>query len=258
MKFTVLTTILLATTSLNASKFENFIKQGLENIIINDGNNSNSNEDSSGFNGNNFGNKDAETYNGPTSLSQKKLKKLTVYGPTNLDRVNIAGKLDVSGPLEANQVQINELKVAGPVNLNNAKVGFFNVQGPFEMRDSQVNGASTLYGPLKARGSKFTKGVTVYADKLRFENSSAQSLIVITQGKGKDDKGLSFDLGNNMKITIGGDDKNENQSGGPAVYLEEGSKILGNVEFKGKPGKVILRDGSKVQGNVINGKTVNE
>jgi len=253
MKFTILTTILIATTSLNASKFEKFIQQGLENMIINDGDNSQS------YDGNSAS-KDAETYNGPTSLSQKKLQKLTIYGPADLDRVNIAGKLDVSGPLEANQVQINELKVAGPVSLSNAKVGFFNIQGPLELRDSQVNGgASTLSGPLKARGSKFTKPLTVYSNKLRFENSSAQALTVITQGKGKDDKGLSFDLGNNMKITIGGDENNnENRSDGPVVYLEDGSKILGNLEFKGKPGKVILRDGSKVQGKVINGKAVNE
>ena len=246
MKSTIVSIILLVPSALNASKFESFIKQSLETII--DG------ADQPQLHKESSTSKGAETYNGPTFLSGKKFKKLTVYGPTDLRDVNVSEKLDVAGPLSVNKAQINEIKVAGPVDLNGSKIGFFNIYGPLDIKDSQINEDSTLYGPLEAIGSKFDKGLTVYARELHFESSSLKSLIVFYSRK--DEKGLNFNLGNKIKITIGGNSDDETKSDSPIVYLKKGSKIFGGVEFKGDPGKVILEDGSKVHGKIINGKVI--
>lgn len=133
-------------------------------------------------------------------------------------------------------VNVNGTTILGDTDINgmlNATDGSFNklnVNGTASLIQCTINDIAQIKGTLTASSSKFENTLSIYSNMTRFINSKV-----------------------NYNLTINHTDNKEQ-----IVYLDNHSEVNGDVTFEDKNGKVIVRGGSKVTGNIYGGKLINQ
>ncbi|MEB3702375.1 hypothetical protein Bealeia1_01480 [Candidatus Bealeia paramacronuclearis] len=197
-----------------------------------------------------------KVFYGPTNLSHKTHSDLTIHGPSDLDTLNVNGKLEVTGPLTAKGLKASHLKVTGPLSLKASDIGDATVHGPVELKTITAKGAFTVYGPLVSEGSRFLNSLIAYTNKVELINSHIRGITIVFQNKQSGSFG--FDVGDSISVTIQGtiyDLKNLKKTE-PILYVDSKSTIAGNVVFQGRQGLLVLGRGATFNGKVINGAVV--
>lgn len=133
-------------------------------------------------------------------------------------------------------VSVNGTTIEGPTHINgmltadDASFASLNVNGSVSLMQCSVNTEADIKGSLKASSSKFESSLDIYSGSTRFINSK---------------------VNNNLHVHHT-DTKNQE------VYLDNNSEVGGDIVFDDGHGKVYLRGGSKVVGNVIGGELINK
>jgi hypothetical protein len=183
----------------------------------------------------------ADTFNGPTKLSSNsKLTNITIYGPANLDQIQtdsitVTGPaefedittsqgIEVTGPTKGKNIKSSSLTVTGPLKVENLSTNSLVVMGPTKLEHSTINGSTTITGPLKAKDSKFND-ITVTAGEIELKKSLVKSILV--------KKDLAYST---------------------QVLTLNSTMVSGDVIFESGQGKIILENGSKIQGTVTGAK----
>lgn len=186
----------------------------------------------------------AETYNGPTELSNKRAKDIVINGPADLKNIE-ADTLTVKGPSNFENLTVNESsQFFGPVHGENGRLGNLTTKGPISGKNLIVNKLDVrgnvsvtrmevkqnaeIRGALVAVDSKF-RDLTIYADEIILEDVKMGNLLVKSEGT-----------------------KVQN------LILKGKTVISGNVTFEGGNG-VIVKEGTSaiIKGNLQGGKLAN-
>lgn len=81
-------------------------------------------------------------YYGPTNLSNRKSENLTIYGPAELNQMDISNKTLIKGPVEAKHSLFHDVQIDGIANFDNVKVAKITIHGPLYASNSQLTEAS--------------------------------------------------------------------------------------------------------------------
>jgi hypothetical protein len=150
----------------------------------------------------------AETFNGPTVLSEKvfedlvingpaelknvKAKSLTVQGPLKFHRIEITGKTSVTGPMTGVEGKLENVTVKGPFRAKKLKINTLNVTGPVAIARFTFSGDAKINGPLEAKHGHFqnlTAGSDEGGDSISLYNVTAKNIVI---RKGKKDEILTL------------------------------------------------------------------
>lgn len=115
--------------------------------------------------------------------------------------------------------------VSGSLALKNATLDNMEIAGNAKMDGAFVNGNTDVLGPLNAKFCNFEGNVLINSDKSTLKECAV-----------------------NGSLTMESKDKS------PILELQCGTKISGNLTFKGKPGIVKKSKDSTLKGHVVNGK----
>ena len=139
----------------------------------------------------------ADTFDGPTALSDRQFGNLIINGPAQLNNVK-AVSLTVNGPLQFSQLEVSktsqvvgpitnsekgnfkQLNVKGPLAAGSVQCDGLAVFGPANVRDWMVKGRTVIVGPLIAKNSTFSD-VEITADKVVFENTTVNNILIKQQ-----------------------------------------------------------------------------
>lgn len=150
----------------------------------------------------------AETFNGPTVLSEKsfdeleingpadlkhvRAKSLTVKGPLKFHRLEIDGTTTVTGPMTGIEGKFEDVNVNGPFRAKKLKIRTLNVTGPVALARFTFSGDAKIKGPLEAKHGHFqnlTAGSDEGGNSVSLYNITAKN---ITINKGKQEEVLSL------------------------------------------------------------------
>lgn len=146
------------------------------------------------------------------------------------------GKGEVNSLIGNGMVTVNGTTILGDTDVNgmlNATDGSFNklnVNGTVSLVQCTVNETAQVKGALIASSCKFENTLSIFSNMTRFINSKI-----------------------NYNLTINHTDNKEQ-----IVYLDNHSEVNGDIIFEDKNGKVIVRGGSKVTGNIYGGKLIQD
>lgn len=148
------------------------------------------------------------------------------YGVCLLNKETV-DKMICHGPAVLKDATIKgDVKVSGALTGTNINAKGVMIGGGATLKDCTINGLADINGNLDASRVDFEQNLLVTAGDIRLSDSSVKGSIVV-------------------------DMDNEHS---PRVYLECGSIVSDNVEFKGKKaGLVQVTDDSSVKGKVVNG-----
>ena len=148
---------------------------------------------------------------------------MQTYGSTYCDAGNV-DELNASGIVNINRTHVmGASNIKGSLNAQSAIFKSLNIYGNAYLKNVKVNDGTKITGYLEAIQSHF-ENLDVAADKVILDQTSINHLVV-TQSQGG--------------ITL--------------IVLKNGSKVNGNICFKGVKGHVRLEGGSTINGQVING-----
>jgi hypothetical protein len=207
-----------------------------------------------------------------------------VLGDAELDGVKIAEKCKVLGKAHFNDVTIGgDFKVLGKCKqLNRVQVnGDCSLQGKMTLDDVKVMGSWSILGDAKMQNVRAAKGLDVLGSVTVSNKSNIQGLCSV-QGdfKSADStfEGVQFTAEKNNNRILFKDSMLEsltvragkaaswklwifeftiNTNAKEAIVELDGSRVAGDITFKGIPGIVILKNGARLAGQVIGG-TVQE
>lgn len=146
------------------------------------------------------------------------------------------GKGTVSSLSGNGMVTVNGTTVEGGTNVNgmlnadDANFSSISVNGSAIFLQCTINHETQIKGSLKASSTKFEKSVDIFSNSIRFVNSSVRENLQIHHTDHKPQE----------------------------VYLDNHSEVSGDIIFDDGHGKVYLRGGSKIGGNVIGGEVFNK
>lgn len=148
------------------------------------------------------------------------------YGVCLLNKETV-DKMICHGPAVLKDATITgDVKVSGALTGTNMNAKGVMIGGGATLKDCTINGSADIDGNMDASRVDFEQGLLITANDVRLSDSSVKGSIIV-------------------------DIDNEHA---PRVYLECGSTVSENVEFKGKKaGLVQVTDDSSVKGKVING-----
>ena len=151
----------------------------------------------------------------------------TYNGPTICHEGTLSD-VHVNGPVHMKGTTITDLlSVNGPAMVESAKIADVKINGPLMMLDSTLTGKQVkINGPLMAKKSMIKGDINIATKHIKLDQTSAKNIVVRA--------------GHRRKSTI--------------VDLENHSVVSGDIIFKGKAGVVVLKTGSVVKGQVINGR----
>lgn len=168
---------------------------------------------------------------GPTSYEDRHFKKIDSYGPTDLKEVTVEKSTRVHGPLSANSLRTETLTVMGPVTAKKLTVEVVNVQGPTHLERAKVRGKTHVEGPLDAHDTTFMGPLHVSSTKVTLTDSDTVS------------------------IRIKNEERGEGRRRVPRLELHN-TRIVGDVEFVGVKGHVIMKDNSRIKGRIKHGTVI--
>lgn len=148
-----------------------------------------------------------------------------VCGSGTVDHLSGNGTVTVNGTIVNGQTSVN-----GLLNATDANFSGIDVNGSASFIQCTVNGISTIKGSLTSSSSKFQNSLDVYSNEIRFINTKISGDLHIFHTESKRH----------------------------IVFLDNFSEVSGNVIFDDNDGEVIVRGGSKVNGQIIGGKIVDK
>lgn len=119
--------------------------------------------------------------------------------------------------------------VNGVLNATDCSLNTLDVNGTGSLMQCTINDNAEIKGSLSASSSKFEHGLNVHSNVTRFINSKVNDNLTIHHSGHKEQ----------------------------IVYLDNHSEVNGDIIFEDKNGKVIIRGGSEVKGNVHGGQIIN-
>lgn len=155
----------------------------------------------------------------------KEMPGSVTCGKGTVDRLTGNGMVSVNGTTIDGPTHVN-----GMLTADDASFGSLNVNGSVSLTQCTVNTGADIKGSLKASSSKFESSLDIYSVSTRLINSK---------------------VNNNLHVFHTDNQKQE-------VYLDNNSEVGGDVIFDDGHGKVYVRGGSKVIGNVIGGEIINK
>jgi len=169
------------------------------------------------------------------------------------------------GSAELNGTKITEqLQVTGNVNAKNIKAGSIKILGDLSANRMLVKNVFHLIGSVQVNNGKFESEVNITGEG-DFANSSFQKGMNITGRLNADSvtlkneldfKGcrISLNRSKTRDVTIRKEEKC--QDGKQLVYLQDGSRIDGDIRFEGGLGQVRSDMSSGITGHVIGGEII--
>lgn len=175
------------------------------------------------------GNQQGDHFNGPTHCGKGTIANATINGPATLTNTTVSGDAQVNGPTNLREATVEgSLHVRGFLNMHGSTVKNLEVQGPVTLVKTKAD-TVTVFGPIYAIKSQLGT-VAAHGDSVVLkENSSANTITVM--------------------------DENKHQHK-PHVFIENQSKVSGNIVFKGLAGEVFVDNTSTFSGTVTNGKVM--
>lgn len=146
-------------------------------------------------------------------------------GKGTVDSLSGNGMVTVNGTTVEGATKIN-----GMLNADDANFARLNVNGSVVLIQCVVNHGAEIKGSLKATSSKFEKSLDIFSSSTRLISSKV-----------------------NENLNIHHTDNRTQE-----VFLENNSEVKGDIVFDDGHGKVYVRDGSKIGGNVIGGEIINK
>lgn len=98
---------------------------------------------------------DELTINGPADLKMVKTKSLTVYGPLIYQDLTVTGKASLKGPAKGEKSKFNTISIKGPFKGEKVIVGSLSAWGPVWLKEFTIEGATDVHGPLRAEKGVF-------------------------------------------------------------------------------------------------------
>ncbi|CAM4499377.1 MAG: hypothetical protein LEGION0403_FIIPPAGN_02536 [Legionella sp.] len=135
------------------------------------------------------------------------------------------GMVTVNGTTVEGATNVN-----GMLNADDANFASLNVNGSVTLIQCIVNQDVKIKGSLKATSSKFEKSLDIFSSSIRLINSKINENLQIHHTENKTQE----------------------------VFLENSSEVGGDIVFNDGHGKVYVRGGSKIGGNVIGGEIINK
>jgi len=145
-------------------------------------------------------------------------------GKGTVDSLTGNGMVTASGTTVKGPAIINGMLKAEDTSFQSLKVN-----GNTSLIQCTVNEIADVKGGLDASSTKFERTLDIYSTSIRLINSKVNENLHIHHNMNKDQE----------------------------VYLDNNSEVGGDVIFDDGHGKVYVRGGSKINGNVIGGKIVN-
>jgi hypothetical protein len=121
-------------------------------------------------------------------------------------------------------------KINGMLNATDANFSSINVNGSSTLFQCTVNQDIEIKGALKASSTNFEKSLDIFSSTVRFINSNLRGNLQIHRMQSKTQK----------------------------LYLDNHSKVNGDIIFDNGHGKVYIRSGSKVVGKIIGGEVITD
>ena len=146
-------------------------------------------------------------------------------GKGNVESLEANGAVNLNGTNVLGETVINGLLMAEDSNFNGV-----DVNGNAEFIQCSINHDALIKGALKASSSKFNGSLGIYSNATRLINTLVDGDIHVYHT-------------NPAK---------------QVVYLDNFSRVTGNVVFDDGQGEVVLRGQSKVEGKIIGGNAVSK
>lgn len=151
---------------------------------------------------------------------------LLTCGKEKFDNVKAHGRVTLDGTLV-----IGELKVHGSLSCQNAFVNTLSVTGHAFLNNTKIGGNAEISGLFSAEHCTFSGDLNVKEHKVVLKDCTTGSI--------------------HIKKVIWPFDSQ-------VVELVEGSICTGDIVFESGKGRVILRDGSVIEGHVVGGDAEEE
>ncbi|MBA3238724.1 MAG: hypothetical protein H0T62_10330 [Parachlamydiaceae bacterium] len=178
----------------------------------------------------------AETFNGPTVLSEQSFEELIIIGPADLKniraesltvtgplkfhRIEVSGKTTVTGPMSGLEGNFENVIVNGPFRAKKLKIRTLDVTGPAALARFTFLGDAKINGPLEAKHGHFQnlkagseeggKSISFYdvtAKNMTVRRGKKEEIITLagrTEITGEitfeSEKGRIETIGNNVKV----------------------------------------------------------
>lgn len=105
----------------------------------------------------------AQVIYGHCVIQNATLDELTCFGPADINNTMIKGKLNVTGPLNMNKVDVQTLEVKGPLDINN----------------SIIHTKAALYGPITAVNTQFMNDIYAATNQMKLTQTTVKGDINI-------------------------------------------------------------------------------
>ena len=144
-------------------------------------------------------------------------------GAGNVESLEVNGSANLNGTNVLGDTLINGLLIAEDSNFNGV-----DINGNAEFIQCSINQDAQIKGVLKASSSKFNASVGVYSSAIRLINTLVNGDIHV------------YHTNPSKQV----------------VYLDNFSRVSGNIVFDDGNGEVVLRGDSKVEGKIVGGNAL--
>lgn len=189
-------------------------------------------------------------------------KDLTVYGPVDLNQVNINGQMTIYGTLRAFELMIKgAAQVQGDAQIRESEFyDSLDLKGPCELNHVNIKGSFTAFGELDAesltvkgdsdiKGTSSLKETTFHGSLSIFGKIKAKHLKAESSATFNSNHIDLIDSYFSSNLTIEDNETGKQQ----LLYLRNGSIIQGNLVFNNPENKniVYMEKSAKVSGKII-------
>jgi|GEM_PF-3200498 len=191
----------------------------------------------------------AETYFGPTNISNLNTNNIVINGPANLKKINTS-HLTITGPLEFADLEVKEqMTIYGPlINGQNLKCKKFNIIGPMKSKNINCDKFSAI-GTIELQRLTVKQDMDIIGSLYITDFNIGRNIKIIglleaTNGTIKDLEVTSSDI-TLQDVNINNIIINVNKGKQQTLYLKGKSLVKGNINFIS--GKGLIVKGSDVQ-----------
>ena len=143
----------------------------------------------------------ADTFFGPTQLSEQQFDTLIINGPAQLEEIKTTS-LTVNGPIQFTDLEVfktaqifgpvsnsekgtfEKIKVTGSLSAQNVQCNELTATGSVDIRDWTIKNRTTVIGLLHAQNSKFSD-LEITSNKVSLENTTVDNIMIKRSGDNK-------------------------------------------------------------------------
>ena len=163
-----------------------------------------------------------DAYKGETKLNGELSFPVRIHGSAVLNSIHTKKQIEIDDSTFMENSNVSRLIAHGPLQATASKIQILKAMGQVKLKDCKVTQKATIQGNLTAKKTTFQGPLHVKGDTLILNSSSCQDIVLLPS---------SFSQ---------------------KVFLED-TKVNGKIIFEGKPGEVIIRKNSQVNGKIKNG-----